>query len=223
MGTITDFVARTYTAAVNGEATLSSMYDSNMLGYDNVIDFLNKQGIKFTWETTHEIAIGNNVYAIEVNVYMPGHVLHGRAYYDSTNYEDAHLRAIENALKMLYNKTASKTTVKEEPKEEKSVVKDANSVLDDLINNNQISEVNKSENKAEEIPFDQAEPVKPERGLKDFSEEEKNKMRELKSRGYDLDKMVNAWKPELKKSTDLTTKTIGDFLEWVEKLEKSQC
>lgn len=216
---MTDFIARTYTTSVSGETILKEEYDPNNFKYENVIDFLNKNTFKFAWETTMEQAITNELHVIEVNVYVPGFVLHGRAFYDLKNYETAHLRAIEDAIK--YLKVANTNTENNPVKQEKPEIKNSNDILDELINNNQISEKEEKTQPKEEVPFD--EYVNQNRGLKDFSEEEKNRMKALKAKGYDLDKMVNSWKPELKKSTDLTTKTIGDFLKWVEQLEKSQC
>lgn len=229
MGSLGDFIARIYTINPIGEPELTEEYDPNNFNYKDVIDFLNHQNFKFTWETTLEHSITDDLSVIEVNVYVPSNILHGRAYYHTNNEEalHAHKMAIEDAIKYLKVKGNTETKAPQKVEEKATPVNNSNSILDDLINNNQIKETssNVSENK-EEIPFFTPEELAAKSknsGSKNYSQEQIAHMKALKEKGYDLDKMVNSWKPEFKSSYELTTDNINDFFEWVEKLEKSQC
>ena len=228
MGTLGDFIARIYTVNPIGEPELTERYDSNNSNYKDVIDFLNHQNFKFTWETTLEHSITDDISVIEVNVYVPSNILHGRACY-YTNGEEAlyaHKLAIEDAIRYLKVKNNAEVKATQKTEEKPVSINNSNTILDDLINNNQIKEsINNSTKNEEEKPFfsPEEEAQHNKTNSKNFSKEQIAHMKALKEKGYNLDRMVNSWKPELKSSYELTTDTIDAFFEWVEKLEKSQC
>lgn len=66
-----------------------------------VLDQLTKTGIKYTWETVKDERIDNQQSVIEVRIYLPGNILYGRYVYKTTEASDAHLYAINNAIKMI--------------------------------------------------------------------------------------------------------------------------
>lgn len=66
-----------------------------------ILDQLTEAGIKYTWETVRDERIDNQQSVIEVRVYLPGNILYGRFVYKTADASDAHLYAINNAIKII--------------------------------------------------------------------------------------------------------------------------
>lgn len=66
-----------------------------------VLEQLTRAGIKYTWETVKDERIDNQQSVIEVRVYLPSHILYGRHVYKTADASDAHLYAINNAIKTI--------------------------------------------------------------------------------------------------------------------------
>lgn len=66
-----------------------------------ILDQLTEAGIKYTWETVRDERIDNQQSVIEVRVYLPGNILYGRFVYKTVDASDAHLYAINNAIKTI--------------------------------------------------------------------------------------------------------------------------
>jgi len=83
-----------------------------------VLEQLTKAQVRYTWETTRDERIDNIQSVIEVRVYLPGHILYGRYVYKTADASDAHLYAINNAVKTIMYETtveAQKTAPASQP------------------------------------------------------------------------------------------------------------
>lgn len=69
-----------------------------------ILQNLTNAKIRYTWETVRDERIDNIQSVIEVRVYLPGHILFGRFVYKTADASDAHLYAINDAVKtIIYN------------------------------------------------------------------------------------------------------------------------
>ena len=66
-----------------------------------ILNQLTEAGIKYTWETVKDERIDNQQSVIEVRVYLPGNILYGRFVYKTADASNAHLYAINEAIKTI--------------------------------------------------------------------------------------------------------------------------
>lgn len=66
-----------------------------------ILNQLTEAGIKYTWETVRDERIDNQQSVIEVRIYLPGNILYGRFVYKTADASNAHLYAINEAIKTI--------------------------------------------------------------------------------------------------------------------------
>ena len=71
-----------------------------------ILQNLTNAKVRYTWETVRDERIDNIQSVIEVRVYLPGHILYGRYVYKTADASDAHLYAINDAVKTIIYNTA---------------------------------------------------------------------------------------------------------------------
>ena len=133
-----------------------------------VLEQLTKTGIKYTWETVKDERVDNQQFVIEVRVYLPGHILYGRHIYKAENANDAHLYAINNAIKTIVPAYENIKPVKPEQSQPAPVMQQSPSTntplsQEEILNmiqqenpNTKITTVEQLNNDSrEEIPFNE--------------------------------------------------------------------
>lgn len=66
-----------------------------------ILSQLTNAKVRYTWETVRDERIDNQQSVIEVRVYLSGNILYGRYVYKTADASDAHLYAINNAIKTI--------------------------------------------------------------------------------------------------------------------------
>ena len=72
-----------------------------------ILKQLTNAKIRYTWETVRDERIDNQQSVIEVRVYLTGHILYGRYVYKTADASDAHLYAINDAIKTIIPEQSS--------------------------------------------------------------------------------------------------------------------